>query len=127
MQVLPDTLFHPDAGEIIHVMVNAFWESLKFQVPELKGKMGISISPANPNIVYIAIDALGEKAGVYRSEDAGESFKQRTNDATTYARSWYYMHIIADPSDEDEVWVMNSLSLECLFFPIFFFFFLLIF
>lgn len=88
------------------------WKEIKKGLPALKGKMGISISPANPNIVYIAIDALGEKAGVYRSEDAGESFKQRTNDATTYARSWYYMHIIADPNDEDEVWVMNSLAMK---------------
>ncbi|MDT0607593.1 WD40/YVTN/BNR-like repeat-containing protein [Croceitalea rosinachiae] len=88
------------------------WKEINKGLPELKGKMGIDISPANPNIVYIAIDALGDKAGVYRSEDAGESFKQMTNDATTYARSWYYMHIIADPIDEDEVWVMNSFAMK---------------
>jgi hypothetical protein len=35
-----------------------------------------------------------------------------TNDATTYARSWYYMHIIADPNDEDELWVMNSFAMK---------------
>jgi len=88
------------------------WKEINKGLPELKGKMGVSISPANPNIVYIAIDAMGNKAGVYRSEDAGESFKQMTNDATTYARSWYYMHIIADPNDEDEVWVMNSFAMK---------------
>lgn len=88
------------------------WKEITKGLPELKGKMGVSISPANPNIVYIAIDALGEKAGVYRSDDAGENFKQTTNDATTYARSWYYMHIIADPNDEDEVWVMNSFAMK---------------
>ncbi len=88
------------------------WKEITKGLPELKGKMGVAISPANPNIVYIAIDALGDKAGVYRSEDGGESFKQTTNDATTYARSWYYMHIIADPNDEDEVWVMNSFAMK---------------
>ncbi|MGB5500054.1 MAG: glycosyl hydrolase [Maribacter sp.] len=88
------------------------WKEITKGLPELKGKMGVSISPANPDVVYIAIDALGDKAGVYRSEDAGESFKQRTNDATTYARSWYYMHIIADPNDEDELWVMNSFAMK---------------
>jgi len=30
------TLFHPQAKETIHVMVNAFWETLKFQLPTLK-------------------------------------------------------------------------------------------
>lgn len=88
------------------------WNEISKGLPELKGKMGVAISPANPNIVYIAIDALGAKAGVYRSDDAGESFKQTTNDATTYARSWYYMHIIADPNDEDELWVMNSFAMK---------------
>jgi photosystem II stability/assembly factor-like uncharacterized protein len=88
------------------------WKEINNGLPELKGKMGIDISPANSNIVYIAIDALGEKAGVYRSDDAGESFTQMTNDATTYARSWYYMHIIADPNDEDELWVMNSFAMK---------------
>jgi photosystem II stability/assembly factor-like uncharacterized protein len=88
------------------------WKEITKGLPKLKGKMGVSISPANPSIVYIAIDALGEKAGVYRSEDGGDSFKQRTNEAATYARSWYYMHIIADPNDEDEVWVMNSLAMK---------------
>lgn len=88
------------------------WKTITKGLPELKGKMGVDISPANPNIVYIAIDALGKKAGVYRSDDAGESFKQMTNDATTYARSWYYMHIIADPNDEDELWVMNSFAMK---------------
>ena len=32
------TLFYPDANEVIHVMVNAYWKNLKFQIPELKGK-----------------------------------------------------------------------------------------
>ncbi|MDC6405631.1 MULTISPECIES: WD40/YVTN/BNR-like repeat-containing protein [Maribacter] len=88
------------------------WKEITKGLPELKGKMGVAISPADPNIVYIAIDALGDKAGVYRSEDGGESFVQTTNDATTYARSWYYMHIIADPKDADEVWVMNSFAMK---------------
>lgn len=88
------------------------WKEINKGLPQLKGKMGIDISPANPNIVYVAIDAVGDKAGVYRSDDAGETFKQMTNDATTYARSWYYMHIIADPIDEDEVWVMNSFAMK---------------
>jgi photosystem II stability/assembly factor-like uncharacterized protein len=88
------------------------WKEITKGLPKLKGKMGVSISPANPDVVYIAIDAIGSKAGVYRSDNAGDSFKQTTNDATTYARSWYYMHIIADPNDEDELWVMNSLAMK---------------
>lgn len=32
------TLFHPETNEVIHVMVNAYWKSLKFQIPGLKDK-----------------------------------------------------------------------------------------
>lgn len=88
------------------------WKKIDKGLPKLKGKMGIAISPANPKIVYMAIEALGEKGGVYRSDNAGESFVQTTNDPTTYARAWYYMHIIADPTDEDELWVLNSWAMK---------------
>ena len=32
------TLLHPAANEVIHVMVNAYWKSLRFQIPDLKEK-----------------------------------------------------------------------------------------
>jgi glycogen operon protein len=32
------TLLHPSAKEVIHVMVNAYWKGLRYQVPDPKGK-----------------------------------------------------------------------------------------
>lgn len=90
----------------------ANWKEITKGLPSLKGKMGIAISPANSKVVYIAIEALEREGGVYRSDDGGESFRQTSNDPTTFARAWYYMHIIADPSDEDELWVMNSSAMK---------------
>jgi len=84
------------------------WKRIEVGLPELKGKIGVAISPADPNVVYLAVEAIGEEGGVYRSDDAGETFRQVSNDPTTFARAWYYMQIIADPRDADEVWVMNS-------------------
>ena len=84
------------------------WREITSGLPELKGKMGVAISPANQDVVYMAIEAVPGEGGVYRSDDGGESFRHVSDDARTYARAWYYMHIIADPQDEDEVWVMNS-------------------
>jgi photosystem II stability/assembly factor-like uncharacterized protein len=88
------------------------WKEVHKGLPDLKGKMRVAISPANPKVVYLTIEALGDKGGVYRSDDGGESFKQTTNDPTTYARAWYFMHVIADPNDEDELWVMNSYAMK---------------
>jgi photosystem II stability/assembly factor-like uncharacterized protein len=90
----------------------ANWKEITKGLPDLKGKMGISISPANENIVYMAIEAKDGQGGVYRSDDAGESFKQVSDDPNTWARAWYYMHITADPNDEDEVWVMNGVLIK---------------
>ena len=90
----------------------ANWKEITKGLPSLKGKMGIAISPANPKVVYMAIEALEREGGVYRSDNGGESFHQTSNDPTTFARAWYYMHIIADPSDEDELWVMNSSAMK---------------
>ena len=84
------------------------WKEITRGLPALKGKMGVAISPADPNVVYLAIEALEREGGVYRSDDAGETFRHVSNDPTTFARAWYYMHIVADPQDPDEVWVLNS-------------------
>lgn len=90
----------------------ATWQEITDGLPELKGKMGIAISPANQKIVYMAIEAKDGQGGVYRSDDAGESFAQVSDDPNTWARAWYYMHIIAVPNDEDEVWVMNGVLIK---------------
>ncbi|HSH04604.1 MAG TPA: glycosyl hydrolase, partial [Anaerolineae bacterium] len=88
------------------------WKEITKGLPKLMGKIGVDISPANPEVVYLAIEALEREGGVYRSNDAGETFAQVSNDPTTFARAWYYMHIIADPNDEDEIWVMNSRAMK---------------
>ncbi len=46
------SLIHPTANEEIHVMVNAYWKSLKFQIPELEGKQWhkiVDTSASAPN------------------------------------------------------------------------------
>ncbi|MFT4769814.1 MAG: photosystem II stability/assembly factor-like uncharacterized protein [Glaciecola sp.] len=90
----------------------ASWTEINKGLPQLKGKMGIAISPANQKIVYAAIEAKDGEGGVYRSNDSGESFEQVSDDPNTWARAWYYMHITADPTDEDEVWVMNGVLIK---------------
>jgi len=37
------TLFHPKANEIIHVMVNAFWEPLNFEAPKFRGNKKLKV------------------------------------------------------------------------------------
>lgn len=84
------------------------WYEITKGLPDLKGKIGVAIAASNPDIVYLAIEAIDKEGGVYRSTDGGESFTQVSNDGRTFARAWYYMHIFVDPNDENNVWVMNG-------------------
>ena len=70
------------------------------------GKIGVTASPAKPGRVWAIIEAA-EKPGLYRSEDFGETWKLVNDETKLRYRPWYYMHVHADPTDPDTVWVNN--------------------
>ncbi|MGF1558528.1 MAG: glycosyl hydrolase [Flavobacteriaceae bacterium] len=84
------------------------WDKMKEGLPEEFGKAGISVSRANNELVFAVIEAEGEKGGVYRSDDAGKKWTQVNKDRINIARSWYYMEIVADPQNENIVYVLNA-------------------
>jgi photosystem II stability/assembly factor-like uncharacterized protein len=84
------------------------WTAMKEGLPEEMGKVGISVSRANPEVVYAVVEAEGTKAGVYKSVDAGNKWAQVNKDRVNITRSWYYMEIFADPQDEYVVYVLNA-------------------
>ncbi|ADB37612.1 WD40/YVTN/BNR-like repeat-containing protein [Spirosoma linguale] len=95
-----------DAGET--------WTKLEKGLPKELGKMGISVSKANPNRVYAVIesDSKADKGGVFLSEDAGKSWNRVSKDHRTIQRAWYYIEIFADPVDENTVYVLNTSVLK---------------
>ncbi|MEL6658860.1 MAG: glycosyl hydrolase [Bacteroidota bacterium] len=84
------------------------WTPMKAGLPEDFGKSGISVSRANPERVFVVIEAEGKKGGVYRSDNAGTSWTQVNSNRVNIARSWYYMEIFADPQNENVVYVLNA-------------------
>ena len=82
------------------------WTRLSEGLPKLMGKIGVSVSPANPDRVYAIVEA--ENGGLYRSDDAGKTWRLMTGDRLIQTRSWYYMHISADPRNPDVVWISNA-------------------
>jgi len=82
------------------------WKEPETGLPEVMGKIGVAVSPANPERVYALVEA--EDGGLYRSDDGGASFRLVNSERVLLARSWYYMHVFADPGDEETVYVLNA-------------------
>jgi len=82
------------------------WTRLADGLPNVMGKIGVSVSPANPERVYAIIEA--DKSGLYRSDDAGKSWQLLSQDRRIVTRAWYYMNVTADPQNADVVYVMNA-------------------
>ncbi len=82
------------------------WEKLEGGLPDLVGKIGVAVSPANSERVYAIVEA--EDGGLYRSDNAGKSWSRINPDRVIQARAWYYNHITADTQDENTVWIMNA-------------------
>src|SRR4051794_3311882 len=69
------------------------------------GKIGVSVSPANPNRVYALVEA--HDGGLYRSDDAGATWKLATNAAAIRQRGFYFNAVIADTTNADRVYIGN--------------------
>ena len=83
------------------------WKKLEDGLPKsLMGKIGVTVSRANPKLLYAIIES--DEGGLYKSQDGGESWRLVNDERVLRARSWYYMHIYADPSDENVVYVLNA-------------------
>src|SRR5712672_23529 len=70
------------------------------------GRIGIAVA-ANSDRVYALIEARNPDGGLYRSDDGGETWDFINPSHSLWQRPWYYMHIIADPRDENVVYIMD--------------------
>ena len=84
------------------------WNKLGGGLPEgIVGKVGVSVSPANPDRVWAIIEAEPE-GGVYRSDDGGASWTRTNKENKLRQRAWYYTHVRADPQDANTVYALNT-------------------
>lgn len=85
------------------------WEKLENGLPEGPvGKIGLAVSPAEPDRVWALIEAKEPEGGVYRSDDAGESWQRVNRERRLRQRAYYYMHMHPDPQDPNTVYALNT-------------------
>ncbi|HSL81270.1 MAG TPA: glycosyl hydrolase [Thermoanaerobaculia bacterium] len=84
------------------------WNKLEQGLPRGDvGRIGLAVSPVDPDVVYAVIEAADEKsAGFYRSTDRGASWERRSGYVSGSPQ--YYQEIFADPHDRDRVWSMDT-------------------
>ena len=83
------------------------WKKLKSGLPGGdKGRIGLAISPVNPDVLYAIIEAEGESGGFFRSTDRGESWEKMSSYVSGSPQ--YYNRIYCDPVDEDKVYSMDT-------------------
>ena len=84
------------------------WKEINTGLPDTLGKIGLSVSAADPDRVYAIVEAKKSESGLYRSDDGGSKWTLLSNDQNITARSWYYMEVFADPNNKDLVYVLNA-------------------
>ncbi len=70
------------------------------------GKIGVTVSPVNPERVWAIIEA--EDGGVFRSDNGGKNWTKVNEARNLRQRAWYYTRIYADTQNADTVYVLNT-------------------
>jgi photosystem II stability/assembly factor-like uncharacterized protein len=101
------------------------WKKLAGGLPtdDFVGRIGVSVSPSNPNRVWAVVDDTGTGVaaggrgaargpstggGVYTSDNAGATWKRVNEETRLWGRGWYFESITADSNNPDRAYVMNT-------------------
>lgn len=93
----------PESGIYRSLDFGVTWEKLKNGLPsEDVGRIGMAISPVNPDFLYAIVEATDKDKGVYRSTDRGASWAKQSG--YNASAPFYYHELICDPVDLDKVY-----------------------
>ena len=83
------------------------FRELKSGLPSVdKGRIGMDISPADPDVLYAIVEAQMGKGGVFRSTDRGETWEKRSDYMSSSPQ--YYNELVCDPSDVDRFYSLDT-------------------
>lgn len=84
------------------------WQKLDKGLPAGNmGKIGLAISPQNPDVVYAAIELDRRSGGVYRTSDRGASWKKMSNAVSGGTGPHYYQELYASPHKFDRIYLAD--------------------
>jgi photosystem II stability/assembly factor-like uncharacterized protein len=84
------------------------WRQVSMGLPQGDmGKIGLAVTPADPQLVYATIEANEQEKGFYRSTDKGESWEKRNSYISGGTGPHYYQEIEVSPTDPDLIYQMD--------------------
>ena len=84
------------------------WSKLKSGLPRSNmGKIGLAISPQNPDVLYAAIELDRRTGGVYRSSNRGASWTKMSSTVSGGTGPHYYQELYASPHNFDHIYLMD--------------------
>ncbi|CAL2083148.1 VPS10 domain-containing protein [Tenacibaculum sp. 190524A05c] len=102
-------------GTAIHKSIDGgtTWTKLSKGLPGSNmGKIGLAISPQQPDVIYAAIELDRRTGGVYKSENKGGSWKKMSDAVSGGTGPHYYQELYASPHKFDHLYLANNYMLE---------------
>ncbi|MCY3808512.1 MAG: glycosyl hydrolase [Gemmatimonadetes bacterium] len=103
------TMIDGGPGSGIHKSTDggSTWREINRGLPSGdKGKIGMAISPIDPDVLYAIVEASMGEGGTFRSENMGESWSRTSHYQSGAAM--YYHELYADPHRFDRIYSMDT-------------------
>lgn len=85
------------------------WTKLTKGIPKSNlGKIGLAISPFNPDIIYAAIELNRRTGGLFMSSNRGASWTKQSDVISGGTGPHYYQELYASPHHEGQLFFMNN-------------------
>ncbi len=89
------------------------WRRLTNGLPDFAaglGRIGFDVSRSQPRTIYATVDASPGVAGIYRSDDAGESWRRLNGEPRLWGRGSDFAEIRVHPQNPEVVFIGNTAS-----------------
>jgi photosystem II stability/assembly factor-like uncharacterized protein len=97
----------PESGMYKSTDAGASWRKINKGLPSGdKGRIGITVSPINPDVLYAIVEATADKGGFFRSADGGETWSKQSSYVSGSPQ--YYNEIYADPHKFDRIYSLDT-------------------
>lgn len=84
------------------------WNELESGLPKSNmGKIGLALSPQQPDIVYAAVTLDRTKGGVFKSDNGGQSWEKMSDAVAGGTGPHYYQELYASPHHFGTIYLMD--------------------